>query len=139
MNKSEFTKLIEGKKSISFMLPNQQFVPKHFHITEIGLVIKRFFDCGGTERENKSCVLQIWVANDFEHRLAPEKVLKIFEKTNKLFLDDFPIEVEYQGEQSISLFSIESASVQFSEIVFTLGTKQTTCLAPDKCGIEGCK
>ena len=36
--------------AIQIMLPEGEFVPTHFHITEVGRVRKDFIDCGGTVR-----------------------------------------------------------------------------------------
>jgi hypothetical protein len=36
--------------AIHMMLPDQSFVPAHFHVTEVGRVQKDFIDCGGTPR-----------------------------------------------------------------------------------------
>jgi len=50
--------------ALHFMLPDGDFVPAHFHITEVGRVRKDFIDCGGTVRSATSCLFQVWVADD---------------------------------------------------------------------------
>jgi hypothetical protein len=49
---------------LHLMLPDGDFVPAHFHVTEVGRVRKDFIDCGGTTRAAESCLLQVWVAAD---------------------------------------------------------------------------
>ena len=46
-------------------------------ITEIGLIEKRFIDCGGTLRTEKGINFRLWDADDYEHRLKPGKLLHI--------------------------------------------------------------
>ncbi len=50
MKLSEIKASLVGLTEIVFQLPNGEFVPPHFHITEVGAVSRHFIDCGGTER-----------------------------------------------------------------------------------------
>ena len=87
-------------ETIGFELPNGELVPKHFHVTEVGKINKLFIDCGGTIRNEEVINFQLWDANDYDHRLHPEKLLNIIELSeSKLNLnEDLPVEVEYQGD-----------------------------------------
>jgi hypothetical protein len=115
-------------------LPNHSFVPAHFHITEVGLITKNFIDCGGTVRQEKVINFQLWEANDFDHRLAPNKLLGIIEKSEAIFnFDDLEIEVEYQTD------TIGKFGLNFDGISFQLTNKETACLAEDACGIPASK
>ena len=117
-------------ETIAFELPNGQLVPSHFHVTEVGKVSKHFIDCGGTVRKEEVANFQLWSANDYNHRLHPEKLLKIIELSEQVLgLEDLPIEVEYQGE-TIGKFGLD-----FDGTNFLLTTKQTDCLAKDRCGV----
>lgn len=130
MKLSEFKTHLNQSTEINFVLPNGHFVPRHFHITEAGLNTKHFMDCGGTVRTEKHISFQIWVANDYEHRLHPHKLLKIIDVAQPLLGDnDLEIEVEYQGE------TIGKYGIQFTGNHFALVAKQTDCLAKDNCGI----
>ena len=60
--------------AVHLMLPDGDFVPAHFHVTEVGRVHKDFIDCGGTVRSATTCVLQVWVADDTDHRLDTTKL-----------------------------------------------------------------
>lgn len=115
---------------IRFMLPNDELVPTHFHVTEVGRVHKHFIDCGGTIRNEEVANFQLWNADDYNHRLHPEKLLSIIELSEKtLGLPDLEIEVEYQAE-TIGKFGLD-----FDGVNFLLTTKHTDCLAKDNCGV----
>ena len=122
--KTELSKLDQ----ISFMLPSGELVPNHFHVTEVGKVSKHFIDCGGTVRTEEVVNFQLWDANDYDHRLHPEKLVHIIELSEKVLeIGDLEIEVEYQGD-TIGKFGLD-----FDGVNFLLTTKQTDCLARDKC------
>lgn len=125
--KTELQKL----STIAFQLPDGSFVPGHFHVTEVGKITKHFIDCGGTVRHEEVANFQLWEANDYDHRLHPDKLLNIVELSeNVLRLPNLEIEVEYQMEATIGKYSLDFDGVQFQ-----LASKQTNCLAKDHCGI----
>lgn len=130
MKLSEVKKLLITQESVDFKLQNGEMVPEHFHITEVGLITKHFIDCGGTERIEKVANFQLWNANDFDHRLKPQKLLNIIELSErKLGMGDLEVEVEYQSN------TIGKYGLDFNGKEFVLTTKQTACLASDSCGI----
>ena len=130
MKLSEFKKNLDTVTELNFVLPNKTFVPKHFHVTEVGQVTKHFIDCGGTIRNEKTVNFQLWEAADFDHRLAPQKLKDIIALSEaKLGLEDAEIEVEYQSD------TIGKYSLEFNGANFHLEAMQTNCLASDKCGI----
>lgn len=115
---------------LNFKLPDGTSIPAHFHLTEIGLITKHFVDCGVSIHLEKWASLQIWVANDTDHRLQPEKFLKIIDNSEKIIgTQDLEVEVEYQSD------TIGRYGLEFDDSNFILMTKQTDCLAQDKCGI----
>ncbi|WP_020468748.1 DUF6428 family protein [Zavarzinella formosa] len=125
------------KSAIHLMLPDGDFVPAHFHVTEVGRVHKQFVDCGGTKRESLSCLLQVWTADDVHHRLDTTKLGDILRHTESLFRDeDPPVEVEYESGV-ISQYPVGGVEMTPAGLLLTLGTKHTECLAPDKCGVGG--
>ncbi|MFQ3593805.1 MAG: DUF6428 family protein, partial [Gemmataceae bacterium] len=79
MNVNDLQAQLEAhpEASLHLRLPDGSFVPPHFHVTEVGHVRKDFIDCGGTRRHLASCTLQIWVADDTEHRLSAGKLASI--------------------------------------------------------------
>ncbi|WP_405378455.1 DUF6428 family protein [Nonlabens sp. Asnod3-A02] len=130
MKISEFKTVLAAQETISFQLPDGSLVPSHFHVTEVGKVIKHFIDCGGTERLETVINFQLWEANDYDHRLHPEKLVSIIDLSqNKLGLPDAEIEVEYQAG------TIGKYGIDFNGTSFLLTNKLTDCLAKDACGI----
>ena len=51
---SQFLFALNQVEGFRFQTPDGNFVPPHFHITEVGMVKKHFIDCGGTERKERS-------------------------------------------------------------------------------------
>ena len=130
MRLSEIKSALQNLDTIAFELPDGSLVPSHFHVTEVGKVTKHFIDCGGTVRNEEVANFQLWNADDYDHRLHPEKLVKIIDLSEKVLgLGDLEIEVEYQGQ------SIEKYGLGFNGKNFLLTSKQTDCLARDKCGI----
>lgn len=122
------------------------FIPSHFHLTEVGLLTKKFVDCGGNMRETVTCSLQIWVANDTHHRLHTKKLLNILRHAVKFVPLDTPLTIEYQHRNTIEIYSVafahETNSVYFTPpgcgVHISMQPISTACLAPDKCGVQGC-
>lgn len=130
MKLSEVKSILQTAEAVNFVLENGAKVPGHFHVTEVGVVTKHFIDCGGTVRNEKVANFQLWDANDFDHRLKPQKLLGIIALSEKaLGMEDLEIEVEYQAE------TIGKYDLGFNGKNFVLLSKTTNCLAPDKCGI----
>ncbi len=130
MKLSEVKGLLSTVEAVDFKIQNGGLVPEHFHVTEVGLITKHFIDCGGQERIEKVANFQLWNANDFEHRLKPQKLLNIIELSErKLGIGDLEVEVEYQSD------TIGKYGLDFNGKEFLLTTKQTACLASDACGI----
>ena len=130
MKISEIKAHLAVLKTIAFELPNGKLVPKHFHVTEVGKISKAYIDCGGTVRKEEFVNFQLWEAEDYNHRLHPEKLVSIIELSEKLFgLEDLDIEVEYQNE------TIGKYGLRFNGANFVLTNTLTDCLAKEKCTI----
>ncbi|MEB2777408.1 DUF6428 family protein [Algoriphagus sp. D3-2-R+10] len=130
MKLSEVKKALSQLDNIAFQLPDGSLVPTHFHVTEVGKISKHFIDCGGTVRTENVANFQLWNADDYNHRLHPEKLVKIIDLSEKVLgLEDLEVEVEYQAD-TIGKFGLE-----FDGKNFLLTTKQTDCLAKENCGI----
>ena len=135
MTLSEIKNKLKTLETITFTLPDGSLVPSHFHVTEVGKTTKHFIDCGGTLRQEKKINFQLWNANDYDHRLHPEKLIKIIELSEDIFnLTDLEIEVEYQGDYTIQKFGLD-----FKNDSFYLTSMLTDCLAKDNCGIPESK
>lgn len=131
MKLSEFKAEIGKRESLIFMAPGGESVPRHFHVTEVGVVRKRYIDCGGTTRDESKVSFQLWYADDIEHRLLPRKLISIIEMAEeKLDIDaELEVEVEYQGD-TIGRYGLVSNGSDFALTVL-----RTDCLAKEKCGI----
>lgn len=131
MKLSEFKEALQSIDIVRFQTPEGSDVPAHFHITEAGLLTKHFIDCGGTIRKESAVSMQLWTADDLQHRLTAEKLLGILKKAGPLLgSESLDVEVEYQSE------TIGRYGVEFTGSEFRLLSKQTDCLAKEKCGIE---
>lgn len=123
---------------LHMLLPSGKLIPAHFHVTEVGHVQKTFIDCGGTKRKSSLCVLQVWTADDTEHRLSSDKLAKIITLAEDVLgTDDLPVEVEY-GSNVASHYSLSKVEVAAPGLLFVLHGRKTDCLAPDKCGVSRC-
>ncbi len=131
MKLKEIKAQLSNLNTIGFKLPSGELVPNHFHVTEVGKVVKDFIDCGGVVRKEEVVNFQLWEANDYDHRLHPEKLIHIIELSQeKLGIsDELEIEVEYQG-QTIGKYQLD-----FDGVNFLLVSTKTACLAEDQCGI----
>lgn len=130
MKLSVLKKHLQNLQTITFELPNGSLVPSHFHVTEVGKISKKFIDCGGTVRNEEVINFQLWTSIDYDHTLAPQKLIDIIQLSEKtLKLQDLEIEVEYQHD------TIGKYGLDFNGKHFVLTSTTTDCLAPDKCGI----
>lgn len=130
MKLSEVKEILSTLENVEFQLENGTFVPEHFHVTEVGIITKNFIDCGGVVRNEKVVNFQLWDANDFDHRLKPNKLLHIITLSEeKLGIEDSEIEVEYQTN------TIGKYDLAFDGTSFILKNKKTACLAQDSCGV----
>ncbi|MDA9873501.1 DUF6428 family protein [Saprospiraceae bacterium] len=122
---------LERVSVVNFKLPNGKFVEPHFHVTEVGEITKHFIDCGGVERFEKKVSFQLWSADDYDHRIHPEKLLQIINLSqDKLGIGNHEVEIEYQGAESIQKYGLDYDGKDFN-----LTSKETACLASDACGI----
>ena len=127
---SVFKQILSELDTVKFKLPNGQFVPAHFHITEVGKLTRNYIDCGGILRQENKLNLQLWVASDAYHRLKPNNILNILQLAeNELGCSNLELEVEYQQS------TVGRYKLAFDGVVFQLINTQTACLAPDQCGI----
>jgi hypothetical protein len=134
MKLSQVKSILKSLDTVNFILEDGTKVPEHFHITEVGLITKDFIDCGGTLRKETVINFQLWDANDFDHRLKPQKLINIIELSEKVLgIENLEIEVEYQTQ------TIGKYDLNFNGNDFVLQNKKTACLAQDQCGIPATK
>jgi len=129
--KNELKKFPEA--NVRFVLPNQESIPAHAHVTEVARIDKRFIDCGGTLRNDSLCRLQTWFSDDLDHRLTAGKLAKILDKAGPILQsDDLDVDIEHEIG-FITQFPLASVEVLPNEIILRLVERHTACLALDKC------
>ena len=138
MKLSELKSLLTDNADRHFRirLPDGAAVPVSFHVTEVGRLHKTFLDCGGTLREITTCQLQIWVGEDYDHRIETGKMAAILGKAKSILPDDsVPVEIEYE-DRVISQYTISQHELVADAVVLVLANKHTECLAPELCGLS---
>ncbi len=134
MKLSQVKNILNSLDTVNFILADGTAVPEHFHVTEVGLITKNFIDCGGKVRKEMVANFQLWDANDFDHRLKPQKLINIIALSEKVLgIEDMEVEVEYQT-QTIGKYDLD-----FNGNEFVLLNKKTACLAQEQCGIPSGK
>lgn len=133
-------------RTVVVELPDGGVVPRHFHVTEVGHVAKRFLDCGGTLRASETCVLQTWTgrAEDDGHRLTAGKLAQILGLARSILpSDEVPVEVEFE-DGVVAQFPVEAVEAPEAgwsgggqELIVRLGRKHTDCLARESCAAPG--
>jgi len=122
-------------KNVRIELPDGAFVPAHFHVTEVAFVKKDFIDCGGTVRHEGKCQLQVWLADDYDHRVSAERFLKILEHGKPVIpTEALPVELEYE-HPVISQFPLHEVKNEGDTLTLVLTGKNTDCLAKEVCGV----
>lgn len=118
---------------LTVLWPDGDPIEAHFHVTEVGRVQKDFVDCGGTVRRTVTCLLQTWVGEDVDHRIAAGKLLKAFAHAEPVLgAEDLPVELEYEACNVIQ-FTVTAVEREAERLVVRLGGKHTDCLAKELC------
>lgn len=124
---------------LRFRLPTGSLAPVHAHLTEVARVEKRFVDCGGTVRTHASARIQLWTADDTDHRVDCGKCLAILDRGASLIGSDaLPFEVELDLPY-LSLFEAVGSAREGGALVVVLAPVKADCLAPDVCLPAACK
>jgi hypothetical protein len=140
MTLAEFREALAGANDdiVTFCFPDGSYVPRHCHLTELGVVRRTSIDCGGVTHNRIHIVFQVWYATDVDHLLTARKMLSILDRSAGLLSTaELPIEVEY-GQTAAASYRMLAASRYDGEVRVMLEGRPTECLAPDKCGITGC-
>jgi hypothetical protein len=120
---------------VRFELPTTSLLSPHVHVTEVARLDKKFVDCGGTIRMDSSCRLQIYQADDTEHRITAAKFAQILAKgAGLLGSSALPVEAEAEAEAPyLSVFPVIATRLEEKQVVISLGMRHTACLAEDVC------
>lgn len=127
---------ISLERTIQFCLPDGAYIPKHYHVTEIGRIQKDFVDCGGLRRREEYCSMQLWVANDVGHQITLGKLMDIIDAGSYLELGELPVIFEYQTE-TLGLYFVKLVQIGTDAVTIHLKSVNTNCLSPDRCGVDG--
>jgi hypothetical protein len=137
MKLSELKMLLaeDSEKDFRIVLPDGATVPVSFHVTEVGRIQKTFLDCGGKLRERVTCQLQVWVGEDYDHRIEVEKMASILEIAKPYLPDEsIPVEIEYE-RNVISQYTIQGTEISDDSVVLQLAHKPTEFLTTEFCGL----
>lgn len=135
MTTSDFLSFLRAHPDhgISFVLPDGNEAPAHFHITEVGHLAKSFIDCGGKRHVRGACLLQLWIADDTDHRLKASKLLQIFSRADGLLPStELPVEIEHEAPVLTQL-PVTRCEVLDGTLRFHTEFKHTDCLAKEIC------
>ena len=120
--------------AVVFAFDDDEVIPAHYHVTEVGQVEKNFIDCGGTVRREATVQLQIWLGGDEDHRLTAGKLARIFDSAGSVVPNDgLEVEVEYEA-CVVSQYRVAAMSAADGKLVARLEDKHTDCLAKEACG-----
>jgi hypothetical protein len=127
----EFKQITQNNpaKEIKIYLPNGEIIPEHFHLTDIGTIAHNFIDCGGVVGSNSWVQIQLWVADDKDHRITTTTISKIITASEKILQnsDSEEIVIEYQHSDSATKYNVVNINVG-DNIIINLGVINTTCL-----------
>ena len=122
-------------QALTILLPEGEKVPPHFHVTEVAFCKKDFIDCGGTVRHEGKCLLQVWVAKDYDHRVNSTTLAKILEHGAPVLpTQALPIEIEY-CMPGLTYLTLDKITTESDGLHLHLSHKVTDCLAKDVCGV----
>lgn len=142
-----FKNILRNGGKVSFLLPEKKYFPGHFHVTEVAKVTKNCVDCGGESRQFNFVTLQLWLGDDFDHRINSQTMKNIMENIESC-CDEWDIKVELDSG-TIGLYDIGEVILYANQInnsnktgygneniTFQLERTYTNCLAPQKCGLK---
>lgn len=130
MNLSYAQQVLEGIAQVQFVPANDEPIPPHFHVTEVGCIQKPITACGGTIWVDSVINFQLFTATDYDHLLSASKLASLIGLSEKQpGPEDLEIKVEYLGDL------IGKYGLEFEEGSFLLPPAQTGCLAVDTLGI----
>ena len=115
-----------------FVLPDGDYIPAHAHVTEVGLVVRSFIDCGGLTGKEEKVVLQTHVGDDTGHRLRADRFAKILRLGNSVVPSaDLDVAVEYDC-CVVAQYPIAEARPDGQHLNLILHRGQTQCRARER-------
>jgi Family of unknown function (DUF6428) len=115
-----------------FVLPDENYIPAHAHVTEVGHVVRTFIDCGGLTGKEEKVVLQTHVGNDTDHRLRSDRFAKILQLGNRVIPSaDLDVDVEYDC-CVVAQYPIAEATPEGDHLNLILRRGRTQCRARER-------
>jgi len=115
-----------------FVLPDGDYIPAHAHVTEVGLVVRSFIDCGGLTGKEEKVVLQTHVGDDTGHRLRADRFAKILRLGNSVVPSvDLDVAVEYDC-CVVAQYPIAEARPDGQHLNLILRRGRTQCRARER-------
>src|SRR6266487_363696 len=115
-----------------FVLPDENYIPAHAHVTEVGHVVRTFIDCGGLTGKEEKVVLQTHVGNDTDHRLRSDRFAKILLLGNRVIPSaDLDVDVEYDC-CVVAQYPITEATPDGEHLNLILQRGRTQCRARER-------
>ena len=120
------------KRFPRFVLPDGDYIPAHAHVTEVGLAVRSFIDCGGLTGKEEKVVLQTHVGNDTDHRLCSERFAKILQLGNRVIPNaDLDVDLEYDC-CVVAQYPIAEARPDGEHLNLILRRGRTQCRARER-------
>jgi Family of unknown function (DUF6428) len=120
------------KRFPRFVLPDGDYIPAHAHVTEVGLVVRNFIDCGGLVGKEEKIVLQTHVGNDTDHRLRSDRFAKILQLGSRVIpRADLDVDVEYDC-CVVAQYPIAEARPDGQHLNLILRRGRTQCRARER-------
>lgn len=119
-----------------FVLPDGASIPPHAHVTEIGHVVRNFFDCVGVTGKEEKIVIQTHVSNDTDHRLRSDRFAKILQRGNRVIANsNLDVDVEYDC-CVVAQYPIVEARPDGEHLNLILQRGRTQCRARERRIVE---
>jgi hypothetical protein len=120
------------KRFPRFVLPDGDYTPAHAHVTEVGLVVRNFIDCGGLVGKEEKIVLQTHVGNDTDHRLRSDRFAKILQLGSRVIpRANLDVDVEYDC-CVVAQYPIAEARPDGQHLNLILRRGRTQCRARER-------
>ena len=82
-------------KSVRFVLPDDNEIPVHAAVTEVGYSLRKYVEPDGATGQSETAVVQVYTGGDPEHRVQIEDFIEMLELGGKVLPhDDLEVEVE---------------------------------------------
>jgi uncharacterized protein DUF6428 len=120
------------KRFPRFVLPDGDYIGAHAHVTEVGLVVRNFIDCGGLVGKEEKIVLQTHVGNDTDHQLRSDRFAKILQLGSRVIpRADLDVDVEYDC-CVVAQYPIAEARPDGQHLNLILRRGRTQCRARER-------